>query len=251
MLKAIIIDDEEGARSTLTMLIKQFISGLEVVAECCNVPDGVLAINKLNPDIDFLDIEMPVYNGFELLDFIKEITFEIIFITAYSQYAIQAFEVSAIDYLLKPIEIDSLIQAVEKARQKRTQMNIIQRLDIMKDVYKGEEVRKIALPMSDGLLFVDINEIVLFEADRVYTHVFLNNGSKITVSKPLRNFEEILKNRIFFFRPHRSFLINLNYLKKYHRGEALLIMDNHLNVTISREKKQDFENLIKELKLFI
>lgn len=251
MIKAIIIDDEEGARITLTALIKEYCPDVTIVAGAANVPDGVLAINKNNPDVVFLDIEMPDYNGFELLEFFKEINFEIVFVTAYSQYAIKAFEVSAIDYILKPVEIDPLKNAVEKVKQKRGQANIVQRLSLMKDTYKGEEVRKIALPMSDGLLFVDVNEIIFFEADRAYTNVFLNSGSKITVSKAMRTFEEILSGRLFFFRPHRSYLINLNYVKKYVRGESIIIMDNNLNVGVSRERKQDFETLLKELKLTI
>jgi two-component system LytT family response regulator len=251
MLKAVVIDDEEWARVTLNALIKEYIPDLNIVAQCSNVPEGVLAINKNDPDMVFLDIEMPEYSGFELLDFFKHINFEIIFVTAYSQYAIKAFEVSAVDYLLKPVEIDSLKNAVEKACHKRSQFNIMQRLDLMKEVYRGDDVRKIALPMSDGLLFVEVNEIIFFEADRAYTHVFLVNGSKVTVSKPMRIFEEVLNNRPFFFRPHRSYLINLNYIKKYNRSQSLIIMDNQLNVAVSREKKQDFEDLLKELRLLV
>ena len=194
---------------------------------------------------------MPDYNGFELLEFFKDINFEIVFVTAYSEYAIKAFEVSAIDYILKPVEIDSLKNSLEKVKQKRGQVNIMQRLSLMKDTYRGEDVRKIALPMSDGLLFVDVNEIIFFEADRAYTYIFLNNSSKFTVSKAMRTFEDILSNRPFFFRPHRSYLINLNYIKKYVRVESIIIMDNNLNVGVSRERKQDFENLLKELKLTV
>ncbi len=251
MLKAIIIDDEENARITLESLLNEYVREVAIVAQCSNVPDAVLAINKHNPDIVFLDIEMPEYNGFELLGFFKEITFEIIFVTAYSQYAIRAFEVSAVDYLLKPVEIDSLKAAVEKAKQKRNTASIMQRLDLMKQTWQGHEIQKIALPMSDGLLFIDISRIVLFEADRAYTHVYLNDGSKITVSKPMRIFEEILDNRPFIFRPHRSHLINMNYLKKYARGESLILMDNGMRVAVSRERKQDFENLLKELRLSV
>ncbi|MCX7743277.1 MAG: LytTR family DNA-binding domain-containing protein [Flavobacteriales bacterium] len=250
-MKAVLIDDEEGARIALRGLLNQYCEDVEIVTECSNVPDGAIAINRYQPDVVFLDIEMPEYNGFELLDFFKEINFEIVFVTAYSQYAVRAFEVSAIDYILKPVEIESLKSALEKVKQKRSQSNIMQRLELMKTTYKGDDVRKIALPMSDGLLFVDINEIVFFEADRAYTNVFLNNGSKITVSKPMRTFEDILDNRLFFYRPHRSYLINLNYIKKYVRGESLIMMDNNIIVSVSRERKQEFENLLKELRLAV
>jgi two-component system, LytTR family, response regulator len=249
MLKAIIIDDEENARLTLSTLVLDYVEDIQIVAQCKNVPEAVLAINKHNPDVVFLDIEMPEYNGFELIEFFKEITFEIIFVTAFSQYAIKAFEVSAIDYLLKPVEIDALNLAVDKVKEKRNSSNIRQRIDLMKQTYQGQEVQKIALPMSDGLLFVEVNRIVLFEADRAYTDIYLNDGSKITVSKPMRTFEDILENRQHFFRPHRSFLINLHYLKKYIKGESLLVLDNDISVAISRDRKQDFELLLKELRM--
>lgn len=249
MLKAIIIDDEEGARCTLSTLLEEYCPNVSIVAQCSNVPEGVLAINKHTPDIVFLDIEMPEYNGFELVEFFKIVDFEIIFVTAYSQYAIRAFEVSAVDYLLKPVEIEQLQAAVEKASQKRTQANIMQRLDLMKSTYNGDEIKKIALPMSDGLMFVDVAEIILFEADRAYTHVFLKNGSKITVSKPMRTFEDILDNRQFIFRPHRSHLININYIKKYVRGDGMIFMDNGFALPVSRERKQAFESLLKEIKI--
>lgn len=251
MLKAIIIDDEEGARFTLSTLLEEYCPNISIIAQCSNVPEGVLAINKHTPDIVFLDIEMPEYNGFELVEFFKNVDFEIIFVTAYSQYAIRAFEVSAVDYLLKPVEIEQLQAAVEKASQKRSQANIMQRLDLMKSTYNGDEIKKIALPMSDGLMFVDVSEIVLFEADRAYTHVFLKNGSKITVSKPMRTFEDILENRQFIFRPHRSHLININYIKKYVRGDGMIFMDNGVALPVSRERKQEFEALLKELRMSI
>ena len=251
MIKAIIIDDENGARVTLKTLLEEYCPDIEIIGECSNVPEGALMINKKNPDLVFLDIEMPEYNGFELFDFFKEINFEVIFVTAYSQYAIRAFEVSAIDYILKPVEVDSLKNAVEKVKQKKDQANIIQRLELMKDTYGGNEIKKIAFPMSDGLLFADLNEIILFEADRAYTHVYMKNGSKITVSKPMRTFEDLLTEKPYFFRPHRSHLININFIKKYVKGDAELIMDNGITVSISREKKHDFEELLRSLKLSI
>lgn len=250
-LKAVIIDDEEGSRSALETLLGQYAPEVKVVAACASVPEGALAINKHDPDIVFLDVEMPEYNGFELVSFFKQITFDIIFVTAYSQYAVKAFEVSALDYLLKPVEIEALKHAVKKARDKRHQASLMQRLELMKDAYKGAEIHKIALPVSEGLIFVEINDIVMFEADRVYTHAFLKNGSKFTVSKPMRAFEDILSAHSFIYRPHRSYLINLNHIKKYIRGESTVIMDNGQLVSIARERKSEFEEALKKLRLLM
>lgn len=250
-IKAIIIDDEEGARIALSSLITSFIPEVEIVDQCSSVPQGVKSINKYKPELVFLDIEMPEYNGFELFDFFREIDFEIVFVTAYSHYAVRAFEVSSVDYILKPVEIENLKSAVEKVKEKKNYRNIMQRLDVMKETFKNGDISKIAVPVSDGLLFVDINDIILFEADRAYTDVFLKDGSKITVSKPMRIFEDILQDRNFIFRPHRSFLINIHFIKKYSRGESIIIMENKQNVSLSRDRKQEFENLLKDLKLTI
>lgn len=248
-IRAIIIDDEENARKTLSRFITDYCPDVELVAQCKNVPEGAMAINKYNPDVVFLDIEMPEYNGFDLLNFFKVINFEIVFVTAYSEYAIRAFEVSAIDYLLKPVEIESLQKAVEKLKEKKYKNSIQDRLELMKDSFKSEEIKKIALPMSDGLLFVDIEHIVYFEADGAYTSLFLNNGSKLFVSKKIKFFEEILHNRKSFFRSHRSYLININYIKKYLRGESNIVMENETAIPISRERKQEFEDLLVHLKV--
>jgi two-component system LytT family response regulator len=251
MLKAIIIDDEEGARETLKTLIQNYCTDITIEACFGNVPEGVVGINKIKPDLVFLDIEMPDYNGFELFGFFQEINFEIIFVTAYNEYALKAFEVSAIDYLLKPVELDGLQKAIQKVKEKKTLSNMSQRLELMNSISKGEEIKRITLPMNDGLLFVEVADIILFAADRAYTDVYLKNGSKITVSKPMRIFEDILNNRPLFFRPHRSHLINLNYVRKYLRGESNIIMDNNVEVSISREKKQEFESKLKELRISV
>ncbi len=251
MQRAIIIDDEENARLTLSLLIQEYTPDVEIVAQCANVPEGVLAINKHNPDIVFLDIEMSEYNGFELLDFFKSIDFQIIFVTAYSKYAIKAFEVSATDYLLKPVEIESLKAAIKKAYKNSDPKSNSERLEILKAAHAGDDVLKLALPVSNKLVFVEHNQIVFFEADRVYTDVHLKDGTKHTVSKPMRLFEELLDNRPTFFRTHRSYFINIFHIKQYLRGESLIVMDNNKNIPISRDRKADFEILLKKLKLLI
>lgn len=250
ILNAIIIDDEERARDGLSAIIKEYCKDIAIVATCSNVPDGVIAINKHKPDIVFLDIEMPDYNGFELFGFFNEINFDIIFVTAYSQYAIKAFEVSAMDYLLKPVDIEALQKALDKVRTKQTQVALQKRLELLKENFTSDEISKIALPMGDGLLFVEMKDIVLFEADGAYTNLFLNNGSKILVSKRLKFFEDILIDKKHFFRPHRSHLININFIKKYVKGENKIIMDNLFELSLSRDLKQDFESILKEFKLF-
>lgn len=251
LIKAIIIDDEERARNTLSSLLLEYCRDVQVIDMSSNVPDGVISIQKHKPDVVFLDIEMPEYNGFELLDFFNEIDFNIVFVTAYSQYAIRAFEVSATDYLLKPVDIDALQKAVDKIKDKQSQTAIHKRLELLKENFTSEEIKKIALPMSDGLLFIEVKDIILLEADGAYTNVFLKNGSKILVSKKLKFFEDALNNRPQFFRPHRSHLINISYIKKYIKGENEIIMDNQFSVSLSRDLKHDFESLLKEYKLFV
>jgi len=249
MIKAIIIDDEERARNSLSAALQSFCLDIEIIGTASNVIEGVELIKSNQPDLVFLDIEMPEYNGFELLQFFDEINFDIIFVTAYSQYAIRAFEVSAMDYLLKPIEVTSLQKAVDKVKEKKSHNTIKKRLEVLKDSFINEEIKKISLPMADGLLFVEVKDIILLEADGAYTYVCLNNGSRILVSKKLKFFEDILSNRPHFFRPHRSFVINLNYIKKYIRGESNILMDNNAIVSISRDLKGSFETLLKEYRL--
>lgn len=251
IINAIIIDDEERARNTLSSLLLNYCPEISVLATCANVPDGVLAINKHKPDVVFLDIEMPDYNGFELLGFFREIDFDIIFVTAYSEYAIKAFEISAVDYILKPIDIDQLKNSVEKLKQKKLHSQMQEQIELLKESYKGDDIRKIALSMSNGLNFVEIVDIILLEADGAYTTFYLKDGQKILVSKKLKFYEDILSNRSFFFRTHRSYFINVNFIKKYSRSENAILMDNGTSITISRDRKQEFETLLKDLRVSI
>lgn len=251
MIKAIIIDDEERARRTLEALLKDYCPQVEIIDACANVPEGVLSINKNKPNLVFLDIEMPEYNGFELLNFFRDVDFEIIFVTAYNDYALKAFEVSAVDYVLKPVDIDKLKNAVTKAEQKLSSFDMQSRLDVLKENFGSNQFNKIALPVADGLLFVDVNEIMMLEADGAYTHVWLKNGSSLLVSKKLKFFEDVLENRKNFYRSHRSYLVNINFLKKYNKGEGSLLLENGKTIQIARERKQEFEQQLKDLKLTV
>lgn len=172
MLKALIIDDEQRSRELLKTLVTDYCPDVEVSGMADDVPSGVKAIHKLQPDIVFLDIEMPGYSGFQLLDFFEEVDFEIIFTTAYREYAFRAFQVSAIDYLLKPIEIEQLQKAVTKVLEQRKPQYMRERLETLRSNLRDEQISRLALPISDGLLFVDVEDIILLEADRAYTTLF-------------------------------------------------------------------------------
>ncbi|OJJ20312.1 DNA-binding response regulator [marine bacterium AO1-C] len=240
MLKALIIDDEAKARRILHELLKEYCPQVEVVADADDVPNAVKAIHKHQPNLVFLDIEMPGYTGFQLLDFFDQINFEIIFTTAYREYAIQAFQVSAIDYLLKPIQIELLIKAVEKVQGQLKPPQINERINTLKNNLSQEHITRIALPVSEGLLFVEVDEIVYLNAEGAYTQIFLEGGRKVLVSKKIKSFEKVLDHP-GFFRTHRSYLINLNRVKQYVKQDGgYIIMDNGDTVSLARERKEAF-----------
>lgn len=239
-LNAIIIEDEIKGRDTLRNMLARFCPEVNVIGEALTVKQGVELIEKKTPDIIFLDIELPEKNGFTLLDYYPSPDFDIIFTTAYDQFAVQAFRISAIDYLLKPINFKELIQAVNKVKSKK---NIFQKRDRFQSLshnIKTETFDKIALPVANGYLFVEIPDIVFCEADRNYTVFNLKNGKKQVVSKPLKYFEDLLCN-LYFFRINRSVIINLYFLKSYSRSRTgEVILKNDKIFTLSEQKKKRF-----------
>ena len=249
MIKAIIVDDEKAARDVLFTLIERYCPQVTVVQMCSDVPSAVLAINQHEPDLVFLDIEMPNYSGFELFAFFKEINFQVIFATAYNQYAIKAFEVSAIDYLLKPIDIEKLELAVAKVLSNRSTQPVKEKLEQLEINLSGQHISRIALPVSDGLVFVAIDTIIALEADGAYTNISIRNAKKMCISKNIRYFESLLGELPSFFRVHRSALVNINCVEKYSRNESVLHMGNKQIVKVARAKKNDFENYIANYKL--
>ena len=247
MLKALIIDDEPKARRILEELLKEYCpNDIIVVANAQDVPSGVKAIAQFQPDIVFLDIEMPNYTGFQLFDFIADINFETVFTTAYQEYAIQAFKVSAIDYLLKPIQIDGLIASVEKVKKEKAEKNpqnynqSANKIAALQSNLNNTN-QKIALPVSDGLLFVETNDIIYLSAEGAYTEIFIKEKKeKLIVSKNIKTFEEILTQPCFF-RAHRSYIINLNCVSQYIKQDGgYIIMENGAQVSLSKDKKEEF-----------
>lgn len=249
-MKAIIIDDEQKARNLLRILLTENCPQIKDIYEADGLPEGVRLINEHKPEIVFLDIEMPGYSGIELLDFFSpnQIDFEIIFTTAYSEYAIKAFELNAVDYLLKPLRDEQVENAVIKAIQQIGNSNVNERFEELKNTLKASSVRKIGLPVSNGVLFVKFDDIILLEADRMYTKVFTLSNEEILVSKPLKYFSDLLNDTAEFYQPHRSFLINLKHIKQYvNQDGGYIIMDNEKNVSISRDRREEFFQVMQNV----
>jgi two-component system LytT family response regulator len=244
MLKAIIVDDEAKARENLQLLLQDFVKGVEVVSLCQNITEAVEAVAIHSPQIVFLDIQLQRETGFDLLTKLKEINFEVIFTTAYTEYAIKAFKFSAIDYLLKPIDIEELKKAVAKV-EKRVTNNTASRLTELVQNLKRESSDnfKIALPTLEGLVFVNVKDILYCEASSNYTKIFTAND-KYLVSKTLKEYDELLSDHNFF-RIHNSYLININAIKKYVKGEGgYVVLNNNISLDVSKRKKEAFLNKI-------
>jgi two-component system LytT family response regulator len=248
MLKAIIVDDEGKARRILERFIVEYCPQLEIVAIVEDVPEAVKAIQKTNPDVVFLDIEMPGYNGFQLLEFFDEIDFEIIFTTAYSEFALRAFQVSAIDYLLKPIQIEQLTNAVQKLEKIHGHSLIRERIATLQKNIEDHKIKKIIIPLSEGSLFVELKDIIYLKAEGSYANIFFKDGNKVIVSKNLKDYEDQLTLEEGFFRTHRSFLVNTDYIKQISSDGSEATMINDAIINISRERKQDLINYLKQQK---
>ena len=242
MLTAIIIDDESSSRSALKQKLINHCTDVTIIAECESGEDGIKSIEEKKPDIVFLDVEMPRMNGFTMLQQLYNRNFELIFITAYDQYAIKAIKFSALDYLVKPVEVADLKMAVEKVKAKRNHAPGNERLELLLQnlVNEKKEHQRIAIPSMEGLQFINIDDIIYLEAQSNYTVFHLKDSHKVTVSKTLKDFEELLPASIFL-RIHHAYLINKNQVLKYIKGEGgQVLMKNNITLDISRRKKEEF-----------
>lgn len=249
-MKALIIDDEKKARQVLQILVEENCPKITTILQADNLISGVELIKQQAPSIVFLDIEMPEHSGLEILNFIeKEIhNFEIIFTTAYSEYAIQAFQLSAIDYLLKPVRASQVKDAVDKAIKFLGNSQINKRLTELKSSLEEANFKKIGLPNSNGIKFVSFTDIIMLEADGMYTNVTTQSEGDILVSKPLKFFVDLLQNIKMFYRPHRSFLINLAFIKEYIKKDGgYIVMENDKTVSISNDKKDEFLTIVQNI----
>jgi two-component system, LytTR family, response regulator len=248
MCTAILIDDERNALDVLEMQLKQYCTGVTILAKCDSGEKGIEAIRKLSPALVFLDVEMPYLNGFEVLEQTSSLAYQVIFTTAYDQFAIKAFKYSAIDYLLKPIDIVELQQAVKKAQQSSDADSLDCKLKrLLNQIQPQKLTNKIALPIGEAFQFVEPNEIIRCESESNYTHIFLTNGKKITLAKTLKEVEENIQGSPFY-RIHQSHLINMNHIVKFTKGDgAYVVMNDGTLVTVSRQKKEAFMETFKRL----
>jgi len=245
-INALIIDDEASCTESLSLELEMYCPQVNVLSCCHSAAEGLANITKYKPELVFLDIEMPRMNGFELLNQLQQINFEVIFVTAYDQFALKAFKFSAVDYLLKPIVYEELISAVNKVEQR-----IIKKLgtDHLEAVlaninFLNKNLSTIAVPSLEGLEFVSVDEINFCEAQVNYTCIHKTDGSSILLSKTLKTVEAMLEHHNFI-RIHQSYLVNAVHLKKYIKGQGgYVIMKNGANLSVSRNKKDDFINRI-------
>lgn len=239
MIKAVLIDDEPHCLGTLSILLKEHCPDVLIEDQCRSAVSGLEAIKKSKPDLVFLDIEMPAMNGFEMLEQFSQISFAIIFTTSYDQYAIKAIRFSALDYLLKPINPDELVRAVKKVQEQQHLPLAEQFQMLLKQIQNKEpQFAKIAVPTLEGFELIAADQVTRCEADDNYTHLFLKNKSKITACRSLKEMEAQLQDFTFFIRVHHSFLVNLNEVSRYVRGEGgYLVMSDGSTVNVSRSRK--------------
>lgn len=249
--KAIIIDDETRARSLLSGMIREITPEIEVVAEASDLPNGVKAIRRLQPQLVFLDIEMPGHSGLELLSFFNddEIGFDIIFTTAYNNYAIRAFKLSAIDYLLKPISAEELREAVDRFSKKKRSTAKAAEYAALRENLTQQNSKRIAVPSGNTIKFIDTEDIIFLKADSSYTEIYFVDGSQLVVSRTLKNFEDIFEASSSFFRCHKSYIVNITYINEYVKSDGgYLSMKSGHQLSVSPDRVDELMTKIHFIK---
>jgi len=244
-ITCIIVDDEESARDVLSNLVTRFCPQLKIIATCCDVVQAVKTIKKMQPQVVFLDIEMPNYAGYELVSFFEEVNFEIIFVTAYDQYAIKAFEISAVDYLLKPVEIDRLKSAVEKLTTKIELNQTESNYKALTQNLKSDKLSKLVIKQNGSHIITDTKDIIAIEAQEAYSCIHTSTGSYL-MSKNLKHFEKTLDHNNNFFRTHKSWIVNLSHLINFSKSKLEIELSKNIIAKLSKYKKPEFEERITQ-----
>ena len=247
MITAIIIDDDKSCITTLEQLLKKYCSNVSVLGSAYDIKDGTQLVNIKKPELVFLDVELNGESGFDLFSSVTFTDFQIIFTTAHEKYAIRAIKSSCLEYLLKPIDFNELKTAVDKFEKPKGLPAINHKIEALLSNISNSDLKqtKIIIPGHDSYTFLNTGEIICCEADLNYTNIYLNKGEKIVSTKNLKEFEESL-SRDIFFRCHKSWLINLNCIKKFLKPDNKVIMMNDLQIDISLRKKEEFLSLFKK-----
>lgn len=244
MITSIIIDDESKARIVLQAILEQYCPDIQVLEQCSDLAAGVKAIKKHKPRLVFLDIEMPEHSGLELLDFFlpEEINFSIIFVTAYNEYALQAFKFSAIDYLLKPIQHLQLIEAIERFKRRESVLQQLQMQALQQNLAATvSDEKRIVIPVGQVYKLLNPKDIKMIKGEGAYSEFFLEDGSTLVASKNLKHFEDLLQAVPYFFRCHKSFIVNINYILEYVKSDGgYLTIKGGLIANISSDKVELF-----------
>jgi two-component system, LytTR family, response regulator len=245
-LKAVIVDDEKNACELISAILADKCPEIEVVSSLNSAFEAIQEINRVNPDLVFLDIEMPFASGFDVLEAIPERDFDVIFVTAFNQYAIKAFKFSAAEYLLKPLDEKEIVTAVRKIVAKRSvSREKDERIDLLLKSIQNEKPKKIALYLNENIEFINLDKIVRFEADTRYTYIYFSLGSRQLVTKNIGEFEDLLCDK-GFFRVHKSHIVNMEFVKSISKKEgAYLTLQDGTKITVSRRKLDDFVNEMK------
>jgi two-component system, LytTR family, response regulator len=247
MIRCVLIDDESNSLEVMEWLLKKYCPQVHIEAMCQAATEGIEAINKYKPDLVFLDIEMPHMNGFDMLEQFDKLSFDVVFCTAYDQFAIKAFKYSALNYLLKPIDPEDLKETIRRVEEKKA-IPAKEQIDLLLQHLRQTTtpaVQRVALTTNDGMLFVSTADILYCEAESNYTTVVLKS-KKILVSKTLKEIDEALSGPDFY-RIHHSFLINLNHVQKFVRGDGgYVMMNDGKSVSISRSKRQEFMDMFSK-----
>lgn len=249
MIKAIIIDDEEDGREGLRISLSKYCPEVQLVRICSSPDEGIKAINETNPNLVFLDVQMPGMSGFDVLHAVPKAVFEVIFVSAYDQYAIKAIKFSALDYLLKPIDMDELVHAIKKVRERLSmQKTTFGFQSVLSNIQQQSgKIQRLAVPTWEGIDFFNTEEIIFCQAEGTYTTIYLTDKTKTLISKNLKEFENMLIES-GFCRVHNSHLINIVHVLKYIKGEGgYVIMTNGHKVDISRRKKEEFIKLLSKI----
>jgi two-component system LytT family response regulator len=247
-MKALIVDDEFDGVSILQRMLALNCKQVQVVGTCANAAEGKQKADQLNPDIVFLDVQMPGKNGFEMLAEMQHRNFEVIFVTAHNHYMLQALQFSAADYLLKPVDEDRLMEAMQRVERKLLQRGDDRNIEAL--LYNLQRTgapneMKLCIPTLKGFVVLKLEDIIICEAEKNYTIIHLQNRKPLVVSRPLMEYERILEGTPFL-RVHKTYLINLQHVHEYHRGEGgVVIMSNGAEVEVSRRKKELFLSRIK------